>query len=55
MPYDVPEKESEIWSTCASNKKEITVALTNISLACYLNCSGEVLVSNLGRNNDNHH
>jgi len=53
MPYDVvPEEEFEVWSTSASNKEEIKVALTNRSLACNLTCSGEVLVSDLGRNND---
>lgn len=57
MPYDVvPGEEFETQSTSASGtKEEITVALTIRSLACNLTCSGEVLVSNLGRNNDNHH
>ena len=56
MLYDVvPEEEFEIWSTSVSNKEEITVALTNGSLTCNLTCNGEVLVSNLGRNNDYHH
>lgn len=49
MHYDVvPEDEFEIWSACFANKKEITVALTNRSLAFKLTCSREMLVSNLG-------
>jgi hypothetical protein len=46
--YDiVPQDGFEIWSTGFANKQEITVALTNRSLAFNLICSREVLVSNL--------
>ena len=53
MHYDVvPEDEFEIWSTSVANKQEIAVALINRSLAFNPTRSREVLVSNLGRNND---
>jgi len=49
MHYDVvPEDEFEIWSTGFASKQEITVTLTNRSVAFNLTYSREVLVSNLG-------
>lgn len=47
MHYDsVPEDGFEIWSTGFANKQEVSVALTNRSLAFNLTCSRKVLDSN---------